>query len=66
MFSNRNRKLHTTSYSSSIRTQDYCCQSPNTCVKFNRTQADLELLKQFGISQTDMSCKVCKNVNLIN
>lgn len=67
MFSNRNKKVHTTSYTDNKK--EYCCQSPNTCVKFNRTQADIELLKQFnesnGNKELDMDCKVCKNINLL-
>ena len=64
MFSNRNKKVHTTTYTTNNK-NEYCCQSPITCIKFNRTQADIELLKQFGTYQLDMDCKVCKNINLL-
>jgi|LakMenE18May11ns_1017448.scaffolds.fasta_scaffold9951130_2 hypothetical protein len=71
MYSNQNRKNHNIKYSSNlIDRTTYCCQSPNTCVIPNRTQADKELLKQFyeanGYDQKEMNCQVCKNVNLLN
>jgi hypothetical protein len=71
MYSNQNRKLHKQNYSQSLEQRtSYCCQSPNTCVISNRTQADKELIKQFyessGIEQKDSNCIICKNVNLIN
>ena len=69
MYSNQNRKIHDNKYSSKLSDRTtYCCQSPNTCVISNRTQADKELLKQFyeanGYDKNEMNCQICKNVNL--
>ena len=69
MFSNRNRNSY--SYSTNITSRTtYCCQSPNTCVVPNRTQADKDMINQFnqsiGYNPKETGCVVCPNVNLIN
>ena len=70
MFSNQNRKLYTNSYSNNLSKTSYCCQSPNTCVVPNRTQADKDMINQFnkaiGNDQKETDCVICPNVNLIN